>query len=832
MNSGRYFAYIAESYSELPKETVVGDGNSSAGVEPCNTWYLSRNKPEDPALKPGMKYTGFLIVRVDRDVTLMQELRTDGFFARKRRRRQTHISSDPAYGFSEYFDAVYLLPIEAIDGFQGETTSWGAFVLLLLGMLVILLLVASGLMYFLHTRGVIKDFCPRKKPGHVPMTKHTGFQPINVDDLPNEYIIRHRDSDFLFTTEFDALPHYNNFDTTASERRENTRKNRYNDIKAFDITRVKLKGDAGDDYINANFIQGYKGKKTFIAAQGPLDQTVGDFWRMIWEHKVQIVVMVSNLFEKYRVQCSKYWPDEEAVTYENMEVRPVEATYYADYAVRVFELRRPSGVANGNGSLDHHGSAQQQQRQSHIYDSVAGAMAADRTSSRLSAETEFGGRTPDVRTVVQYHYTGWNDYRAPECTTGLLRFLCKLRRLEEFNDSPVVVHCSAGVGRTGTFIAIDGVLDQCIEEGKADVFGFVSTLRRQRNFMVQSLEQYVFVYKALAEWYLFGDTDIEVEKIHEHVARLKDPVVTYKLNGSASSSPGLNHVSTVVKSPRSSRSSASSRSLTTGLEAEFKKLDRSLENGRTSEFAKKDENIMKNRFENVVPFDRNRVILGPMVGHADASYINASVVKGYFYPYILAQDPVNSLTCFDFWRMVSEQNSTSIVMLSCEDDFSLEEKYWPDDMARGKAYGQQPDVAVQLASEEHNPTYTTRKFTMCSSKDKELREVVQFSYHDWPSDSPVPRSTGTLLELIGRVLQRQSFLPDSGPIILHCRDGSGRSGLYCCVSLLLERLKAESRVDVFQTVKSLQAQRPMLLNCLEQYSFCYQSVLDYLESFR
>jgi len=117
-------------------------------------------------------------------------------------------------------------------------------------------------------------------------------------------------------------------------------------------------------------------------------------------------------------------------------------------------------------------------------------------------------------------------------------------------------------------------------------------------------------------------------------------------------------------------------------------------------------------------------------------------------------------------------------------------------------------------------------------QDNDTRDIVQFVYRDWPSASVVPMSTGSLLQLIGRVLQRQSYLPHSGPIVLHCRNGSSRSGLYCCISLLLERLKAENRVDVFQTVKSLQAQRPMILTNRDQYEFCYQAVLDYLESFR
>jgi len=157
-------------------------------------------------------------------------------------------------------------------------------------------------------------------------------------------------------------------------------------------------------------------------------------------------------------------------------------------------------------------------------------------------------------------------------------------------------------------------------------------------------------------------------------------------------------------------------------------------------------------------------------------------------------------------------------------------QYWPDEIGKSLIFGKQPEITVQLLSEDVRATCIVRRLSCRNSKEKETREVMQFAFTEWPSGSPVPPRTDAMVELIGRVLQRQSNHPEAGPIVLHCRDGSAACGVYCCVSLLLERLKAEHRVDVFQTVKSLQAQRPLLFTQLEQYAFCYGAVIDYLDS--
>ncbi|KAL7076647.1 hypothetical protein ACQ4LE_003551, partial [Meloidogyne hapla] len=616
MDNKPFFAYIAESYVKLPKNTIVGDGSTSGGVQPCNLPYM-QIKANDPALTPDLKYTGFLIVKVNRDPTLYNSSiesklnwNLDSQNIRHLGRRQLPDPDLAYYGYSDYFTPVIL---------QINGNGMSALEMFLICLFLILFLVLSTItvIYFLRKKGLIKQFWPIKNNSHDMLRPVVPPVPIHASLIPSEYILRHRDSDYQFSQEFELLPRGKNLDHTISERKENARKNRYNDIKACDATRVRLKRSTGSpivssDYINANFIKGYsKGRKVFIATQGPLESTIPEFWRMIWERGCKLIIMVTNLKERGREQCAKYWPDEDEppLVFKSLEVAHTGSSYYVDYTVREFVISdsEPSQTkANGrtfsgtgstaskytgsnsppqiidentnnrfvlplngrNQSPPLHseitspsilnaalaaakgGGGNQMNSSIYSYNSRSSPLDFDRHSSLSPSNT--GRHRPDSeyaniasivrppskcserasmsdgrerRTIMQYHFTSWNDYRAPECSTALLRLICKLRKMDEYNSYPVVIHCSAGVGRTGTFIAIDYVMDQILDTGMADVYGCVTAMRQQRNLMVQSLEQYVFIYKALAEFQLFGDTDLTLPEYRLHFLKLKHPLI-------------------------------------------------------------------------------------------------------------------------------------------------------------------------------------------------------------------------------------------------------------------------------------------------------------------
>lgn len=268
---------------------------------------------------------------------------------------------------------------------------------------------------------------------------------IPSSELATIYLEKHRDSDYGFQREFELLPdRFNDRTTRASDARENIYKNRYPDIKAYDQTRVKLAqvdSIAGSDYINANFVIGYKERKKFICAQGPMDNTVCDFWRMIWEQHLELILMLTNLEEYSKTKCAKYWPEktEGEKIYGDFTVSHVEETRYSDYIIRKLSISKN------------------------------------------------GGRDKEDRIVTQYHYLVWKDFMAPEHPHGIIKFIKRVNEAYSLEKGSILVHCSAGVGRTGTLVALDSLLQQLNEEKQVAIFNTIVDLRHQRNFLVQSL---------------------------------------------------------------------------------------------------------------------------------------------------------------------------------------------------------------------------------------------------------------------------------------------------------------------------------------------------------
>jgi netrin-G3 ligand len=226
-------------------------------------------------------------------------------------------------------------------------------------------------------------------------------------------------------------------------------------ILPFESSRVclqPLRGIEGSDYINASFIDGYRYRNAYIATQGPLNETVEDFWRMLWEHNSTIVVMLTKLREMGREKCAQYWPSERSARYQYFVVDPLAEYNMPQYILREFKVT--------------------------------------------------DARDGQSRTIRQFQFTDWPEQGVPKSGEGFIDFIGQVHKTKEQfgQEGPISVHCSAGVGRTGVFISLSIVLERMQYEGVVDVFQTVRTLRTQRPAMVQTEDQYQFCYRAALEY--------------------------------------------------------------------------------------------------------------------------------------------------------------------------------------------------------------------------------------------------------------------------------------------------------------------------------------------
>ncbi|CAH1251055.1 PTPRQ [Branchiostoma lanceolatum] len=291
---------------------------------------------------------------------------------------------------------------------------------------------------------------------HLPASEQqmveTSSRPIYKTEFVEHMEKMSADNQYWLEDEYSSLRHVGRDQRiTAAHLSVNSSKNRYTNILPYDHSRVELhplEEDENSDYINANYIPGYRFEREFIATQGPVPFTVPDFWRMVWEQNSRVIVMLTQCWERGKAKCERYWPeDEEPVFYGDIVVKMLSENKETDWTCREFEL------ANNSHS----------------------------------------------RCVRQYQFTSWPDHGVPEDTAASLQFVRMVRRNIGEGAGPIVIHCSAGVGRTGTFITLDRLLQHMEDHDQVDIFGIVHQMRLYRVFMVQTQEQYIFIHQCIMD---------------------------------------------------------------------------------------------------------------------------------------------------------------------------------------------------------------------------------------------------------------------------------------------------------------------------------------------
>ncbi|XP_078525689.1 receptor-type tyrosine-protein phosphatase S isoform X2 [Lissotriton helveticus] len=717
--------YIAARFRKLPPHFTLGDMKQHDG-------YLNK------ALEVGQRYVFFILAVLESAEARM-------------------------YAASPYSDPIQLDdpdPQPIIDGEEGLIWVIGP----VLAVVFIICIVIAILLY----KNKRKNSEPRTKCllNNAEVTPHHPTDPVemrrinfqtpgmlNHPPIPISELAEHTEhlkanDNLKLSQEYESIDPGQQFTWEHSNLEVNKPKNRYANVIAYDHSRVILlpiEGIIGSDYINANYIDGYRKQNAYMATQGSLPETFGDFWRMVWEQRSATVVMMTKLEEKSRIKCDQYWPSRGAETYGMIQVTLLDTIELATFCVRTFSLHK-------NGSSE-------------------------------------------KREVRQFQFTAWPDHGVPEYPTPFLAFLRRVKTCNPPDAGPIVVHCSAGVGRTGCFIVIDAMLERIKHEKTVDIYGHVTLMRSQRNYMVQTEDQYSFIHDALLEAVACGNTEVPARNLYTYIQKLAQIEVG-------------EHV--------------------TGMELEFKRLANS--KAHTSRFisANLPCNKFKNRLVNIMPYETTRVCLQPIRGVEGSDYINSSFIDGYRQQkaYIATQGPLAETT-EDFWRMLWENNSTIVVMLTKLREMGREKchQYWPAERSARYQY-----FVVDPMAEYNMPQYILREFKVTDARDGQSRTVRQFQFTDWPEQG-VPKSGEGFIDFIGQVHKTKEQFGQDGPISVHCSAGVGRTGVFITLSIVLERMRYEGVVDIFQTVKMLRTQRPAMVQTEDEYQFCYQAALEYLGSF-
>ncbi|XP_016359758.1 receptor-type tyrosine-protein phosphatase mu-like, partial [Sinocyclocheilus anshuiensis] len=489
----------------------------------------------------------------------------------------------------------------------------------------------------------------------VDVPYHTGqlHPAIRVADLLQHITQMKCAEGYGFKEEYESFFEGQSAPWDSAKKEENRMKNRYGNIIA-----CAYQSDLEQLLLEIICSCEAEASPQMSRRERPMQETAIDFWRMLWQENTATIVMVTNLVEVGRVKCCKYWPDDTEI-YRDIKVTLIETQLLSEYVIRTFAVEK---------------------RGAH-----------------------------EIREISQFHFTGWPDHGVPYHATGLLGFVRRVKAKSPTNAGPIVVHCSAGAGRTGCFIVIDIMLDMAEREGVVDIYNCVRELRSRRVNMVQTEEQYVFIHDAILEACLCGDTTIPANQLRSVYYDMN------RLDPQTNSSP---------------------------IKEEFRTLNMVTPTLRVEDcsIALLPRNHEKNRCMDVLPPDRCLPFLITIDGES-SNYINAALMDSYKQPsaFIVTQHPLPN-TVKDFWRVCC---------------------------SGGLVRDQQCVSARSL-----NLSRTTSLFM----------------------------------------------------------NGGGRSGTFCAISIVSEMLRHQRSVDVFHAVKTLRNNKPNMVDLLDQYKFCYEVALEYLNS--
>nr|XP_034322492.1 receptor-type tyrosine-protein phosphatase kappa-like [Crassostrea gigas] len=545
-----------------------------------------------------------------------------------------------------------------------------------------------------------------------------------------------KNDDDGFKKEYATLAYGERYPCVIGKLPENLTKNRFKTTFPYDHSRVQLKKKQSD-YVNANYIDGLKEDNVYIATQGPKQNTVADFWCMVWQEHIEQIIMLTNVMEGNTAKCFQYWPAlETSMDCDNFTLITTDERHYAYYVIRKLKMIHK--------------------------------------------------KDNKCRTVNQYHYTSWPDHGIPEPLCLLLFNNHVTRTKNATKKIPVLVHCSAGIGRTGTYIAIDALYEECKQKKRINIAEYVEKMREKRMNMVQTYEQYKAIFLTFHE-------------------AIKAPVAVYD------TTEFLSKLKTTHKDKPTNVSL---------LRKDFKRLV-----SICPTYTEKDYKMAaqhKDISSTIKPHDKYVLFLTSYVPKR-GTYINAISLPSFTNPtaFIVTHYQTTD-NAVDFLRLITDHDSKVVVSMEPLSSVESENKWMPCITSRFETIS---PFTIQLQQERITEIKCCQvKITKKANGDQTWSaDLIEPIFSLDPGD---PRAISQIVGLVSFVQNTET----EGPIIVISRDGAALCGVFCAVFNLIQQMTMDEEIDVFSVVRLLQTRRPEQCSTMEEYILIHDVLMEILRS--
>uniref|UniRef100_A0A8W8NZK0 protein-tyrosine-phosphatase n=1 Tax=Magallana gigas TaxID=29159 RepID=A0A8W8NZK0_MAGGI len=538
-----------------------------------------------------------------------------------------------------------------------------------------------------------------------------------------------------FKKEYETLFYEEIYPCDIAKLPANITKNRFKTVLPYDHSRVILV-NKDSDYINANYIDVFGQEKVYIATQGPRQNTVEEFWLMVWQENVSQIVMLTNVTEGKKAKCVQYWPDsDEDFDCDVFTITTTHQRQYANYVIRKMKI--------------------------------------------------WHTKRNESRNITQYQYTSWPDHGVPD-PLNLLLFKNHVTRSKcVTHGDPTLVHCSAGIGRSGTYIAIDALLREGQKNSKINIAECVKKIRENRMNMVQTYEQYKTIYQTLHLMFMSPST---VQSETEFLKKL--------------------HTEN-TENPTSGLS----------LRNEFEKLQ-----SVRSRYTEGDYTIATQYGElsPIRPLDNYIIYLTTNVPKRE-NYINAITLPSFTNrdAFIITHCPTPE-NAIDFQRLIIESESEVVVYMEPLTNAEYEDIWIPTTINSRTAC----PFIVQLKQEEHIAGITCRKVEITNERIGNKTYSIEWAE---PLFNLTPVNSQTVSQILSLVFFAR-HVESERPIIIISRDGAALCGVFCAVYNLIQQLTMDEEIDVFSVVRLLQTRRPELCDSLDEYKMIHDALFRFIKS--